>query len=38
MEEQVPKELLYAIMIAAALDDTSEFYGDFPDYTGELDD
>ena len=37
-EEQVPKEFLYAILIAAALDESSEYYGRMPDWTKELDD
>lgn len=36
-EEQIPKEVLYAILIAAALDDSSEYYGRMPDWMDELD-
>ena len=37
METDIPKETLYAILIAASLDDTSVFYGKDPGWTRELD-
>ena len=37
-EEQIPKEFLYAILIAAALDESSEYHGQMPDWMKELED
>lgn len=36
-ENRVPTELLYAILIAASLDESSEMYGHPPDWMAELD-
>lgn len=36
-KDDIPKELLYAILIAAALDESSEYFGQFPDWMSELD-
>lgn len=36
MEDEIPKETLYAILIAASLDDTSPFYGQDPGWMDEL--
>lgn len=36
MENDIPKETLYAILIAASLDETSAFYGKDPGWIGEL--
>lgn len=36
--DNVPKEIMYAILIAAALDETSEQYGNMPDWMKELED
>lgn len=36
-EDRVPTELLYAILIAASLDESSEMYERPPDWMAELD-
>jgi hypothetical protein len=38
MEEQMPPEILKAISLLAELDDSSEYYGNIPDWMDEMDD
>lgn len=37
MEHDIPKETLYAILIAASLDENSAFYGKDPGWMEEID-
>ena len=37
MEEQMPPEILKAISLLAELDDSSEYYGNNPDWMDEID-
>lgn len=36
MKDEIPKETLYAILIAASLDESSDFFGQDPGWMDEL--